>query len=93
VNQPRSLMLFLDGAARGYGASAAFNRATVHANVFNCAKIEFSAGVAITVLINMGLFDGKQGNLCHDGLSRTKLRKYYTLGSSMRPSPAMTVAC
>ena len=53
VNQPRGLMLFLDGAARRHRARTTLDGTAVYAHVFDRTKIEFGAGIAAFFLGGM----------------------------------------
>ena len=60
VDQPGSLVLFFNGAARGHGRSAALDSTAIDAHILNGAKVKFGAGIAVTILMDRGLTDGKQ---------------------------------
>jgi len=90
VDQPCSLVFLFYRAAGGHGAGAALDGTAVDAHILDWAEVEFGAGVTVTVLVNVDGLDREQGYLCHSGLYRVKLRKYYTLGLSTRPATFLT---
>ena len=72
-------MFLFYGASCRHGRGAALDGTAIHPHILDGTKVKFDAGVTFTVLVHSGLFDRKQGNLCHSGLYRSKLTKYYTL--------------